>query len=118
MYSGEDRGEYDRHLTTLENSRETLNTVLTRRDVVYTGVNKNFPRTVTHSLNDQAVSDAQAQREVDLVNNTEAILHAIDFLSGLAGSGELDREKATRPEKDVLATFDAVLCRNHFCAEN
>ena len=108
MYSGENIDEYNRHLTILTDSAETLNSVLVRRDVVYTAVHKNFPRLITYSQLDHVISDAHAQREHDTVNRTVAIVNAVKFLSGLAASGQLDREVATRGEKDVLAIYDAV----------
>ena len=87
--------EFNHHVGILTNSADTLNTVLVRRDVVYTGVQRNFPRLITHSLLDNAITEVQAQREQETVNSTVRVVKAVNFLSSLAAGGELDREKAS-----------------------
>ena len=104
MYSGHEGDEYNRHLTTLTNSADTLNTVLVRRDVVYTAVHKNFPRTITHNTWYSAISDAHSEREREIVTNVQNVIDAINFFN----NAELDRSAATREEQDVLSTYDNI----------
>ena len=107
-YQGENLTAFENAITTLSESAVNLfsEILVQNGNAVYSGVKPEFPRVLTATLLEAAITQVIIKREKGIIERTVNLVKACEVLKGIEEN--LIREEASNPERTGLDAYDIV----------